>query len=59
MQIDDIIDFTAQKIISGLPEWNHSSAKNDSEIQKTKDLFLQKMNNIKALSIDESGNVLL
>ncbi len=58
MQIDDIIDFTAQKIISGLPEWNHSGAKNDSEIQKTKDLFLQKMNNIKENNIADETVVL-
>ena len=53
-----IVDTIAEKIINGLPEWNHSGAKNDSEIQKTKDLFLQKMNNIKEKGITDETVVL-
>lgn len=46
-----LIDLYTTKIINGLPEWNHSKADADIEVQKQKNCFRQKINSLKYKNI--------
>ena len=46
--INRLVDTYAMKILSGLPEWNHSEANSDTEVVRQKLNFAAKMTELKA-----------
>ena len=56
--INELIDLYTRKICSGLPEWNHSKAKQDPDIIKQKNDFAAKMAELKTANITDEKQAL-